>query len=168
MRSLLPVEKKNLWIATAIVVFLVLVDQVVKLWAVSHLMNGPRYSYLNGFAVVEYAENRGAFLSLGASLPDTARMWIFVVGVLFILGFCVYSLVKAARHSALAFAFALVIAGGVGNLIDRVRQGYVVDYIHMGFSGLRTGVFNVADVAISAGLILLIYLQYKMPDESKG
>jgi len=163
-----PVEKRNLWLASAIVAFLVIVDQLVKVWAVSHLMSGPRYSYLSGFVVVEYAENRGAFLSLGASLSDTARMWIFVVGVLFILGFCVYSLVKSARHSALAMAFALVIAGGVGNLIDRVRQGYVVDYVHMGFSSLRTGVFNVADVAISVGLILLVYLQYKMPEDSKG
>lgn len=160
-------EKKNLWLSLALTIFLLILDQWVKVLAVDFLKNGPHFSYLSGFVVVEYAENRGAFLSLGASLSDTARLWVFVVGVIFILGFCLYSLWKSASHTAISLSYALVISGGIGNLIDRVRQGYVVDYIHMGFSGLRTGVFNVADVAISAGLILLIFFQYRSsPNEA--
>jgi len=154
-------EKKNLLLAAALVVFLIVLDLWVKILAVDYLIGAPGFSYLGGFIVVEYAENRGAFLSLGANLSETARLWIFVVGVIFILGFCLYSLIQSAASRTMTLAFALVISGGIGNLIDRIKQGYVVDYVHMGFTSVRTGVFNVADVAISAGLIWLIYLQYK-------
>jgi signal peptidase II len=155
--------KRNAAISAAIVVVLIVLDQWVKALAVANLKNQPGYSFLGNFVRVEYAENRGAFLSLGAGLSDEARLWIFVFGVVLILAFCLYSLVKSIRHLPSVVAFSLVIAGGVGNLVDRALQHYVVDYIHMGFGWLRTGVFNLADVAISAGLLFLVYLQYCAP-----
>lgn len=167
MRTLSKVEKRNLFLAAALAVFLVVVDQWVKVLAVAGLKGYSAHSYLGGTVVVEYAENRGAFLSLGATLSEDARFWVFVCGVAFILAFCLYSMARSLSHTASSMAFALVIAGGIGNLIDRIAQGYVVDYIHMGFGGVRTGVFNVADVAISAGLILLMFFQYKTPPDKK-
>jgi signal peptidase II len=160
LRPLAKIEKRNIVIAIAVTILLVVVDQVVKVIAARGLRGQPSFSYLGNFITFEYAENRGAFLSLGASLSETGRFWIFVIGVFFILGFCVWSLVKSLRHTPSVVALALVIAGGIGNLIDRVVQGYVVDYVHMGLFGLRTGVFNVADIAISGGLLLLVGLQY--------
>ena len=160
-------EKRNAALAAFLVVFFIVVDQLVKVMAYRDLRGRPRLSYLNDFIVVEYAENRGAFLSLGAALSESARFWVFVVGVGAILAFCVYSLAKSLKHTPSVVALALVISGGIGNLIDRVMQGYVIDYVHMGFSGLRTGVFNVADVAISGGLLLLVGLQYANPTEAK-
>jgi signal peptidase II len=71
------------------------------------------------------------------------------------------------KHTPSVVALALVIAGGIGNLIDRVVQGFVVDYVHMGLLGLRTGVFNVADVAISGGLLMLVALQYSSAADEK-
>jgi signal peptidase II len=162
------IQKRNLFMSAAVIVLLLVLDQWVKVLAVNSLKGFAGHSFLNGFVVVEYAENRGAFLSLGANLSDEARMWLFVVGVFFILAFCFYSLFRALSHTPSVISFSLVIAGGIGNLIDRMAQGYVVDYIHMGFSGLRTGVFNIADVAISAGLILLIFLQYRASPEPEG
>jgi signal peptidase II len=159
-------EKKNLGIAAALTVFLVIIDQWVKVLALHGLRGQPGYSYFGNFVKIEYAENRGAFLSLGANLSDEMRTWIFVVGVCAILLFCIYSLWQSRAALWPTISFALVISGGIGNLIDRVRQGYVIDYIHMGFSGFfRTGVFNIADVAISGGLLLLVYFQYRQPAE---
>lgn len=166
---MLNAGRRNLSIAAVIVVVLVAIDQWAKIWAYHHLRGQLGYSYFDNFVRVEYAENRGAFLSLGAGLTEEMRFWVFVVGVAFILGFCLYSLWRAREDFWSSFAFALVIAGGVGNLIDRVAQGFVIDYVHMGFATLRTGVFNVADVAISGGLILLVALQYLRPgDDSKS
>lgn len=160
MAALGKIEKRNIWLAILVTIALVVIDQAVKVVALRGLRGQPSFSYLGNFITFEYAENRGAFLSLGASLSETGRFWIFVIGVFFILGFCIWSLVKSLRHTPSVVALALVIAGGVGNLIDRVVQGYVVDYVHMGVWGLRTGVFNIADVAISGGLLLLVGLQY--------
>lgn len=153
-------RKSNLIYSGVLIAVLVVVDQIVKYIAYQTLRGQPTYSYLGGVVQIEYAENRGAFLSLGANLSDEARFWVFVIFVLGILCVCIYSLFNSASHRLMALSYALVIAGGVGNLIDRVSRGSVIDYIHMGFGSLRTGVFNIADVAISLGLILLIYLQF--------
>ena len=160
-------RKRNGWISAAIIVVLIVLDQAVKVLARAHLMGRESYSYLNGFVKVEYAENRGAFLSLGAAMSEEARTAFFVFGASAMLLFCVYWLWKTLEHTFSAVAFALVIAGGVGNLIDRIFRGSVTDYVHMGFTSLRTGVFNVADVAISFGFVFLIFLQYQ-GDEKKS
>lgn len=156
---------RNLWLALFVTVIIVFFDQWLKRIAVAHLKGAIAHIYWQGFVVIEYAENRGAFLSLGANLSDTARLWIFVIGVIGILIFCLYSLWQSLSHTLMTLSYAAVIAGGLGNLIDRIQQGYVVDYIHMGFGSLRTGVFNLADVAISTGLIVLVILQYLVPAE---
>lgn len=160
-------RKQNLIIAAAIIVGLIVLDQAVKVVARASLAGHPGYSFLGGMIQVEYAENRGAFLSLGAQLSESARSLLFVFGASAMLLFCLYWLWKTASQRLSMVAFALVIAGGVGNLIDRAFRGSVTDYVHMGIGGLRTGVFNVADVAISVGFCLLLFLQYK-PDKSSA
>jgi signal peptidase II len=160
MRALTKLELRRLALSIFIVFATVAVDQWVKVIAFNSLRGRRPMAFLADTVVIEYAENRGAFLSLGAALSESFRFWIFVVGVFAILGYCIYTLLKSLRHLPSVIALALVIAGGIGNLIDRVMQGYVVDYVHMGFGSLRTGVFNIADVAISGGLILLVLLQY--------
>jgi signal peptidase II len=154
-------RKKNLVTATILVVSLIVLDQIVKVLARAYLSGQRGYSYLGGMVQIEYAENRGAFLSLGATLSDSARSALFIFGASAMLIFCCYWLWKTAEQKLSMFAFALVIAGGVGNLIDRIFRGSVTDYIHMGIGPLRTGVFNVADVAISLGFVFLLFLQYK-------
>lgn len=156
-------HKKNLAVASVLILVLIVLDQWVKALAVTHLKGRQGFTYFGELVHIEYAENRGAFLSLGASLSDEARLWVFVFGVVLILAFCLYSLFRSLAHTPSVVAYSLVIAGGIGNLVDRALQGYVVDYIHMGVGFLRTGVFNVADVAISGGLLYLIYLQYRNP-----
>lgn len=152
-------EKKILVLCSALAIVLVALDQWLKYLAVRYLRGQLGYSFLDGIVKVEYAENRGAFLSLGATLSDEQRTWFFVIGVFAILAFCLYAFFRSLARPWLAFSYALVISGGVGNLIDRVAQGFVVDYVHMGLGWLRTGVFNLADVAISAGILLLLGME---------
>lgn len=153
-------KQVNLMISALLITLIVALDQAVKIWARAALP-GRSFSYLGGVFQVEYAENRGAFLSLGASLSDGARTLLFVFGATLMLLFCVYMLWKSAHHRFAVISFSLVIAGGVGNLIDRVFRGSVTDFVHMGFGSLRTGIVNVADVAITFGFFFLLILQYR-------
>jgi len=135
-------------------------DQAAKLLARSRLVGEPAIALLGGAVRFEYAENRGAFLSLGESLPGAARFALFVL------------LVGAALVAALVFAFrtrtlptpelaalALIAGGGLGNLVDRLaRNGAVVDYVSMGWGPLRTGIFNLADAAITAGALVFLWV----------
>lgn len=133
-------------------------DQATKLVAKSSLRTTPTQSFLGDTFRLTYAENPGAFLSLGAALPVQARFWVLNVGVALVLvALLFHALVGKKVEPSQAAAYALVVGGGLGNWIDRVvRGGTVVDFMNLGIGPVRTGVFNVADVAIMAGAAVLL------------
>lgn len=107
---------------------------------------------------LQYAENKGAFLSIGASLPENARGLLFTVGIgAIVLGILGYLLFVPALSHVTTVALSLIAGGGLSNLIDRIAYGgHVVDFLNIGLGGVRTGIFNIADVAIMVGVISLI------------
>jgi signal peptidase II len=145
------------WVA-ALLLACVGCDQVTKVLAAQHLAGRPPVSLLGGTFRLLYAENTGAFLSLGSGLPEAARIWIFVVITGAVLGLLLfYGLThKDTMRSWEVIALALVVGGGIGNLIDRISLGLVRDFLFLGVGWLRTGVFNVADMAITCGAVLML------------
>jgi signal peptidase II len=131
-------------------------DQAAKSVARDTLAGQPPIDLAGGLLRLTYAENPGAFLSLGARLPPFARTLIFGVGVAAILiAAVIYTLRAGHLTFGQAAGLALIAGGGVGNLIDRVLyQGSVIDYAILRLGPLSTGVFNLADVAIMGGLAL--------------
>lgn len=133
-------------------------DQATKSMAVAHLSDSPPIIFLNGLFRLQYAENSGAFLSLGSGFSDEAQHWIFTVTVAVILTIgLLFALRESLKASALVIvAFALFLGGGVGNLIDRMtNDGHVIDFMNLGIGNLRTGIFNVADMALMTGVFLI-------------
>jgi len=142
------------------------VDQATKQMAIRWLKNSPMNSYLGDVFRFTYAENSGAFLSLGSQLPDGLRFILLTGGVgillLGLLGFSLFGRNLPVIHVA---GYAIISGGGISNWIDRAtRDGYVVDFMNMGIGKwLRTGVFNVADVVILIGIGLLLIANKKEP-----
>ncbi len=138
---------------------LVACDQGTKSVAQNYLSTTEPILLLDGMVRLQLMENPGAFLSLGANLPPAAQYWIFTILVGAILvGVTVYLVRETHRISTTTLvAIALLLGGGIGNLIDRlVNEGRVIDFMNVGIGGLRTGVFNVADMAIMAGVGLIM------------
>ncbi len=136
-------------------------DQATKQYAVEHLQDTRMnpLSYWGDTFRIQYAENEGAFLSLGAKLSPEVRFWLLTVSngaVLAIVGVVLLFHRDIDRWSMVALT--LILAGGIGNLIDRVttQEAVVIDFLNLGIGGLRTGIFNVADMAITAGFCLLL------------
>lgn len=146
------------------------VDQFTKWIARTHLTLGELHSYLGDTLRVQMAHNFGAFLGLGDSLPETWRqgLWSIGVGCVLIAVLC-YALFGKALDRPLEWALALVFAGGVSNLYDRmVYGGYVVDFLNVGIGWLRTGIFNVADMCITGGAIIVLLSALRGQSESKN
>ncbi len=133
-------------------------DQATKLIAKQYLGGTPPIHLLGGTVVLHYAENQGSFLGLGARLPPTVRFWIFVVlAGLMIVGVLGVVLGAPNLNAGVVTGAALIIGGGIGNLIDRLtHQGTVVDFLNIGIGKVRTGIFNMADVGIMVGIGLLM------------
>lgn len=132
-------------------------DQLTKHMARQSLDPSETISFIHGVFSLQYAENPGAFLSLGAGVPEHIKVWIFTVLVGFLLAGLLVFLVRSREISgAQSVALSLLFGGGVGNLIDRIfNDGRVIDFMNLGIGSLRTGVFNVADMAIMAGSVWL-------------
>jgi signal peptidase II len=119
----------------------------------------PTLNFLGDTVRVGFVLNSGVFLSLGHALGPQTRFWLFVVGVSGVLVLLAGLTLKDPRFRAPEVAaVAAIVGGGVGNLVDRVQLGAVRDFLNLGIGPLRTGIFNVADVAITFGGIALILL----------
>lgn len=155
-------NNKFLLIGTTSLISIAL-DQWTKYLATQYLLGREHLSWWNDFFVLTYSINHGAFLGLGNSLPEGIRNLIFsgLVGV-FLIGFAIYALRDKSMKKFQNLACGLVLSGGFSNLYDRItNNGGVVDFMNMGIGGLRTGIFNVADMAIMAGVILLVIYSNK-------
>jgi signal peptidase II len=141
----------------------VVLDQVSKAIAKSLLNLFDAHLFLGGTVRFQLAHNTGAFLGLGDSLPDSTRQMLFTIGVgALLFGVLVYAMISKAVDRIGVTALALIFAGGTSNLGDRiVYGGYVVDFVQMGIGPLRTGVFNIADMAIMAGAFLLLFEAFR-------
>lgn len=136
-------------VATALMVGL---DQLTKYLAVQYLASGTRVSIWDGVLELYYSENRG----IAWGMLENMR-WPVIVITALMLAFVLWLLVSGRfRHSRLVtIGGTMVLAGGIGNLIDRVFQGFVVDFIHY-YKWFDFPIFNVADCFVSIGAVLIL------------
>jgi signal peptidase II len=142
-------------------------DRITKGLAKEHLMNKAPVTFFNNTVRLVYAENTGAAMSFGDGLPKTASFWILgILPLLFLLSLAVYAIMHS-RQMGLGkiFALALIVSGGLGNIIDRIlHDRHVTDFMIIGNGSVHTGIFNFADVCVTTGAIaLLIFYRDKKP-----
>lgn len=151
-------------ITTLIVVISVLLDQISKYYAADTLGDAGSVPFVPGVLSLRYHENSGAAWGI---LAD--HRWVFmsvsVVAILAIIGYMVYTR-KEKKDVFLRLALPLFLGGGIGNMIDRVRLGYVVDFLEFDF--IDFPIFNVADSCVTvAAVLVLIYLVRDLTREAR-
>lgn len=153
----LTLSRRIAWVAGLLVVSIAF-DQWTKRIAQTSIRPLGLRMYLGDLFRLQYSENRGAFLSLGADLPDSIRYGLLTVGVaVMLVALLVYSLVGRSLTLPHVAGYALIVGGGASNWIDRaLRGGTVVDFMNLGIGPVRTGIFNVADLAVVGGLVLIL------------
>lgn len=152
--------KYKLIVVFTLLFLIFFLDQATKYWAIQNLRGQSPSLYWNGFFQFIYAENPGAFLGLGGGWSRPVRFVIFAVVVLGGLSGMLWYLLNKEDSRLNLFAYSFILAGGFGNLFDRVahERGHVVDFMLFDVWGpLRTGVFNLADVAIVIGVLLALF-----------
>ncbi len=151
-------DRRWLWLGLFVVPAIAL-DQVTKHIAESTLAHRPLPMVIvPRFFMLFYSRNPGAFFNLGEHLPDSIRVAVLVGAMLVAMGFII-QLYRRSRAAQRIFRAALLcfLAGAVGNLIDRVVAGEVVDFMHLHYEDyFHWATFNVADCYIVAGVVLLL------------
>lgn len=150
-----------------IIIFNIAIDQVSKVFARIYIEGQGVIQVIGDFFVLTYAENIGAFLGLGSSLPQPWKTYVLVLfPALVIIAGSLYLIFGKNVSFKQAVSIACVIGGGVGNVWDRAMHlGAVTDFLHFNFGIFRTGILNIADLSITFGAIALFVFQYM--DEKK-
>jgi signal peptidase II len=142
-----------------ILVTLIGCDQVTKEIAKDKLSGFGTVGYLNNLIKLQYAENPGAVLSLGSNLPSVIKIWLLsIIPAIVLIFMLVYVFSNKYLSLNAIIAISLMAGGGISNLIDRFTNGFVVDFMIINLGTYSTGIFNFADVAITCGVCLVIYL----------
>lgn len=151
-------SKKRWILLGAVVIGGVLVDQLTKQLAHAYVRGRGIVPVVDGFFELRYARNPGAFFSLGAELDPDLRRIVFVGASIAATVLLVRLYARAdERQRLLRGAAMLLLAGALGNLVDRVLFGEVIDFAHLYWRDvLDWATFNVADVLITAGLLMLV------------
>ena len=129
----------------------VILDQVTKAWLVGMLEPGERVEVIGDLLRLVHGQNDGAIFGL---FQDQAL--VFGLVSMAVVGLIVWYHGQSGQHLLMSVALGLLLGGAVGNLIDRLRLGHVVDWVDAGLGDLRFYTFNVADSAISVAILLLI------------
>jgi signal peptidase II len=141
-------------------------DRITKLLAVRYLDGEAPKEFFGRLMVLQYAENDGAFLGLGGAFPLPLKLALFIA---IPLAACAAGLFWAFRPStklSLAICAVSIIAGGLGNLQDRIMNDFrVVDFLNFGLGPVRTGILNVADLSVTFGTLALLLLDSRMKRE---
>ena len=146
---------KKRGIVAGIIAALIVLDQMVKAYVVQNIALGEIKSWIPNLVSLTYLQNRGAAFSM---LQD--QQWFFAVITLVVMAGAIWYLHKHIEDSFwIVFGLVLIIAGGLGNFIDRISQGFVVDMFHLDF--INFAIFNVADSYLTVGVVVLLIAMLK-------
>lgn len=154
--------KRKVLLSRLAVIVLVLLnigcDQVSKKVVRENVSHQEFIPLIKNHFILTNVENKGAMLGFGANFPPTAKIILFQGLPLIVLLVLLYRmLTKTQTNNWMLLAFAFVIGGGIGNLIDRITVGSVTDFFQIRLGFFRTGIFNMADVAVTTGVLLILF-----------
>jgi signal peptidase II len=141
---------KNNWWKYLIITCVIAVDLVTKALIVTETSLGTETSLIGNIVVILPTKNSGA----GFSMLSGKRWFLIVTTFIFLIALAVFDLLYQKKSALFCTATGLVIGGAIGNLVDRLLFGYVRDFIYLKF--INFAVFNVADMALTVGIILLL------------
>lgn len=151
-------RKKNLIVDLLLIIVLIVLDQYTKYLAVLKLKNQSAYSVIDGILEFNYLENRGAAFGL---LQNQKGLFLFI-GIIFLcaVSYVIYKMPAGRKYTILHILLTTIAGGAIGNMIDRVRLDYVVDFIYFVF--INFPIFNLADmyVTIATAIFIILFLFY--------
>ncbi|MDB4402130.1 signal peptidase II [Algibacter sp.] len=164
----MKLNKRSIYIIL-VIVLTIAIDQISKVIVREHITlrteinPGERIPVIGDAFIMMNVENTGAFLGMGSELNETLRIILLLILPILVLGFVLRHIFKdKSLDNWSLFAFASIIGGGIANVFDRIAFGKVTDFLFIDLGGVfRTGIFNLADLSVTTGMIILIFMSFK-------
>jgi len=150
-------SKRTLFIVILVIVNIAL-DQISKFWIRANVEPFSKSEIIGQYFTLHNVENKGSFLGLGSDFNPTVKVILLLVLPVLVLGFVLYQVFTDKSMDKFSLVgFCCIIGGGFANVYDRFLYGQVTDFLHIDLGGsLRTGIFNLADLSVTSGMIMLL------------
>ena len=154
--------KRTIYILLVIIVTIA-ADQISKIWIRANVVAGSQSEIIGNYFTLHNVENTGAFLGMGSDLNETLRIILLLVLPVIVLAFVLRHILKdKTLDNWSLFAFSSIIGGGIANVYDRFAYGSVTDFWHIDLGSVfRTGIFNMADLSVTTGMIILVIASFR-------
>ncbi|WP_460219955.1 signal peptidase II [Psychroserpens sp. MEBiC05023] len=142
-----------------LIVFNIAIDQISKVIVRANIDPTDRINVIGDTFLMMNVENTGAFLGMGSDMNPTLKLFLLKILPVLVLCYLVYYIINNKGLDKLSkIALSCIAGGGIANVFDRIAFGSVTDFFHLDFGGVfRTGVFNVADMSVTFGMLILLY-----------
>tara|TARA_Y200000002_G_scaffold383210_1_gene404050 strand:- start:472 stop:960 length:489 start_codon:yes stop_codon:yes gene_type:complete len=157
-------SKKNRYsLITLIVGLSIAFDQLSKIWVRNNFESYIEKSIIGDVFTLIKVENTGAFLGMGSELSEIPRILLLIVlPIIVLISITLYTYLEKTLDQTSIVGFSLIIGGGIANIFDRIVYGSVTDFLYINLGGIfKTGIFNIADVSVTTGMILILISSFK-------
>lgn len=152
-------SKKNHWIYISIIIFIIIIDFYTKQWILNNL---DIYEKKRIFLILNlfHVHNFGAAFSILSDQSGWKKYFLLIFSVIIILAIIKKIIKLKKRDKNKIFSYSLILAGAIGNLIDRINYGFVIDFIDFHIKNWHFATFNIADFSIFIGMMMIIKNNY--------
>lgn len=155
-------NKRNISISI-IIALSIFLDQISKILIRNNVEQYSDIKLIGEYFILTNVENSGAFLGMGSGFsPIMKSVFLIILPIIVLISIIIYVYRDKEIDKVSLIGFSIIIGGGIGNIFDRIIYGSVTDFLFIDLGGIfRTGIFNIADLAVTTGMILILLMSFK-------
>tara|TARA_B100000700_G_scaffold28984_1_gene27932 strand:- start:141 stop:623 length:483 start_codon:yes stop_codon:yes gene_type:complete len=157
------IEKKRNISISIIIALSIFLDQISKILIRNNVEQYSDIKLIGEYFILTNVENSGAFLGMGSGFsPIMKSVFLIILPIIVLISIIIYVYRDKEIDKVSLIGFSIIIGGGIGNIFDRIIYGSVTDFLFIDLGGIfKTGIFNIADLAVTTGMILILLMSFK-------
>ena len=157
------IEKKRSISISIIIALSIFLDQISKILIRKNVEQYSDIKLIGEYFILTNVENSGAFLGMGSGFsPIMKSVFLIILPIIVLISIIIYVYRDKEIDKISLIGFSIIIGGGIGNIFDRIIYGSVTDFLFIDLGGIfKTGIFNIADLAVTTGMILILLMSFK-------
>ncbi|MEC9108817.1 MAG: signal peptidase II [Bacteroidota bacterium] len=157
------IEKKRNISISIIIALSIFLDQISKILIRNNVEQYSDIKLIGEYFILTNVENSGAFLGMGSGFsPIMKSVFLIILPIIVLISIIIYVYRDKEIDKISLIGFSIIIGGGIGNIFDRIIYGSVTDFLFIDLGGIfKTGIFNIADLAVTTGMILILLMSFK-------
>ena len=147
---------------SSLIILSIFFDQLSKFWIRNNIESYNEIELIGSFFTLIRVENSGAFLGMGSELSYIPKLILLIIfPIVVLVAVSIYTYMDKKLDNLSLVGFSLIIGGGVANIFDRAVYGSVTDFLYINLGFFKTGIFNIADLSVTTGIILILIASFK-------